>query len=136
MPRLSRLPRFTCYLLLSEHGELYVGYTGHLRRRFRQHNDPENKGYTRGRRWHLLAVMHFPDRHTALRAERKMKQTRAKRRWLRNTPRVDRLCARHGIDRPKLIRGKGKRAMGEGDLVPAARRSSLARAWAAGPGSA
>lgn len=127
-----RLPRFTCYLLLSEKGELYVGYTANLRRRFRTHNADDNTGYTRGRRWHLVAVKHHLDKSTALRNEKKHKQTCAKRRWLLATDRIDRLCERHDIQRPKIIRGWGKAKKRRGNFVPAARRSSLAQAWAAG----
>ncbi len=53
------MPGWT-YLILSERGEVYLGATNNLRVRLRDHNSPENTGWTRGRRWHLLDVRQFP----------------------------------------------------------------------------
>ena len=102
------LPRFYVYLLLSERGEVYTGFTSDLRRRLAEHNAVENAGWTRGRRWHLLAVRRFFDRHSALIHERRLKQSRFdKRNWLRylsrSNQRLAELCRRHGIEH-RLVR--------------------------------
>lgn len=95
-----RLPRFWVYLLLGDDGTVYCGFTGNLRRRFREHNDPDNRGYTRGRRWHLLAVRCFLDHHSALLLERQLKVSRYdKGNWIkRERSRLRRLCHRYGIE--------------------------------------
>jgi predicted GIY-YIG superfamily endonuclease len=96
---MRRLPRFHVYLLLSEHGEVYAGFTGNLRRRLKEHNAKDNKGWTRDRRWRLLAVRCFLDRHSALLVERQLKRSKYdKRNWLqRERHRLRELCRRHGI---------------------------------------
>ncbi|WP_145057126.1 GIY-YIG nuclease family protein [Adhaeretor mobilis] len=87
-----RLPRYWTYLLLSDRGETYAGYTSNLRRRLRQHNSPENRGWTRGRRWRLVAVECYSDRHSALLVERRLKRKRLRAIWLaRSEQRVERL---------------------------------------------
>jgi len=95
----TRLPRFYVYLLIArEDGMIYTGYTANLRRRFRQHNAADNTGFTRGRRWHLLAVRCFLDPGTALLFERQVKKSRhVKTRWIKRLGRLRRLCDRYGI---------------------------------------
>ncbi len=96
-----RLPRFWVYLLLSEHGETYTGSTGDLKRRLKEHNAATNRGWTRGRRWHLLAVKCFLDRPSAERFERQLKRSRYdKRNWIKRLGRLRILCERHGIQHP------------------------------------
>lgn len=97
-----RLPRFHVYLLLSERGEIYTGSTGDIRRRLREHNSHQNQGWTRGRRWRLLAVRCFMDRDSALLVERQLKRSRYdKRNWIRGAnSRLATLCRRHGIQHP------------------------------------
>jgi len=98
-----RLPRFTVYLLLArEDGMVYTGFTANLRRRMKEHNSEKNRGFTRGKRWHLLACRHFLDADTALLYEKQLKQSRYdKRNWIKRTPRVTArladLCERYGI---------------------------------------
>lgn len=95
-----RLPRFWVYLLLArEDGKVYAGYTGNLRQRFKRHNSPQNKGWTAGQRWHLLAVKCFIDRDSAILFERQIKASRFdKSNWIkRERDRVRKLCRRHGI---------------------------------------
>ena len=86
---MRHLPRFHVYLLWSpDDGTTYTGMTGDLRRRLREHNAPKNTGYTRGRRWRLLAVRCFLDRHSALLVERQLKKSRYdKRNWIRRLER-------------------------------------------------
>lgn len=67
------MPAWT-YLLLSSRGEVYLGATTHLRKRLRHHNSPENTGWTKGRRWHLLAVRIFETRAAAFGHESEMKK--------------------------------------------------------------
>jgi len=97
-----RLPRFWLYLLLSESGEIYAGYSSDLRRRLREHNSASNRGWTRGRRWRLLAVRCFLDAHSVQLAERTLKRSRfEKRNWIRRERcRLRELCRRHGIQHP------------------------------------
>lgn len=92
------LPRFYVYMLLSERGEVYTGSTRCIKQRLAEHNSPNNRGWTRGRRWHLLALKPFLDRHSALRVERQLKRSRYdKRNWLARLDRLDVLRQRHGI---------------------------------------
>jgi putative endonuclease len=97
---MRRLPRFYVYLLLSDRGEVYAGFTGDIRRRLKEHNAADNTGWTRGRRWHLLAVRCFLDRHSAAIAERQLKRSRFdKSNWVRRQRRrLRELCRRHGIE--------------------------------------
>jgi len=99
-----RLPRFFVYLLLChENGTVYAGYTANLRRRFKEHNSVKNTGYTRGKRWHLLAVKCFLDRDSALIFERRLKRSRYdKRNWIRRVGRLGVLCERYGIKSSRL----------------------------------
>lgn len=105
---MERLPRFYVYLLIArEDGTIYTGYTANLRRRFKQHNATSNTGFTRGKRWHLLAVACFLDKHTALLFERQVKRWyHRKGNWTRDawirraSPRLGKLKNRHGISRP------------------------------------
>lgn len=94
-----RLPRFYVYLLLCrEDGTIYTGFTANIRRRFKEHNAATNTGYTRGRRWHLLAVKCFLDRESALLFERELKRSQYdKRNWIKRLGRYRTLCDRHGI---------------------------------------
>ena len=96
---MHRLPSHSVYLLLSEHGEVYTGYTSRcIRQRLREHNRADNTGWTKGRRWHLLALRMFLDQHSALRVERQLKRSRYdKRNWLRRIDRLAVLQERHGI---------------------------------------
>jgi len=96
---MTRLPRFHVYLLLCrDDGSTYTGYTANLRRRFKEHNAQDNTGYTRGRRWHLLAVKCFLDRDTALLFEKQLKRSKYdKRNWIKRLGRLRMLCDRYGI---------------------------------------
>jgi len=67
------MPAWT-YLLLSERGEVYLGATSNLRARLRSHNSADNTGWTRGRRWHLLAARNCPSIGAALHHERTLKK--------------------------------------------------------------
>ena len=95
-----RLPRFWVYLLIArEDGQVYAGFTANLRRRFKEHNAADNKGWTRGRRFHLLAVKCFFDRDSAILFERQIKRSKFdKPNWIkRERDRLRELCRRHGI---------------------------------------
>jgi len=97
---MRHLPRFYVYLLLFERGEVYAGFTANLRRRFAEHNAANNPGWTRERRWHLLAIRCFLDRHSTLISERQLKRSRYdKSNWIRREQkRLRELCRRHGIE--------------------------------------
>jgi len=93
-----RLPRAFVYLILSERGEVYLGSTTCIKRRLAEHNSPHNTGWTRGRRWHLLALRMYLDRGSAVRAERQVKRSKYdKRNWLARLDRLAVLRQRHGI---------------------------------------
>lgn len=96
---MRRLPRVYVYLLLSRDGITYIGMTADLRRRLRQHHAKANRGFTRGRRWHLAGVRMFLDRETAEHVERHLKRSGAqKRAWIKRVRRrLETLCERHGI---------------------------------------
>ena len=101
---MRRLPRFYVYLLLCrDDGSTYTGFTANIRRRFKEHNSLKKKGYTAGKRWHLLAVKCFLDRDTALLFEQQLKRSKYdKRNWIRRLSRLRTLCERHGIQSPYL----------------------------------
>lgn len=85
------------YLLVSEHGETYLGATSNLRARFRGHNDAENRGSTRGRRWHILGLRRFEDRAAAFEHEAQLKKNHRKKiDWIKQcSERAWRLSTRH-----------------------------------------
>lgn len=94
----TRLPRFVVYLLFSERtGQVYLGYTSNLRRRFRQHNAVDNAGWTRrGRPWRLLAVRIYLDRDSAQLVEQRLKQSKYdKDNWIRALPRYKEFKSRY-----------------------------------------
>lgn len=100
---MTRLPRFTCYLLLSDDaGTVYVGSTTNLRRRFREHHSESNTGYTASKTWRLLHVEQYLTRECALTRERQLKRGRwTKRMLLRTLAKPGRrllvLCDRDGV---------------------------------------
>jgi len=97
---MRRLPSHTVYLLLSERGEVYTGYTSRcIKARLCEHNAANNTGWTAGRGpWHLLALRMFLDRRSALLLERSLKRSKHdKRNWLARLERLDVLRERHSI---------------------------------------
>jgi predicted GIY-YIG superfamily endonuclease len=73
MPTCAEHPCAWTYLLLSEHGEVYLGATTDLRKRIRSHNSSDSRQWTRGRRWHLLAAHGFLTRKEAFDLEADLK---------------------------------------------------------------
>lgn len=70
------------YLLLSCKGEVYLGATTDLKQRLRSHNAKGNDGFTKGRRWHLLAAKRFQTRKEAFAYETFLKVSgSSKREW-------------------------------------------------------
>lgn len=86
------------YLLLSERGEVYLGATTQLRQRIREHNSPESTQWTRGRRWHLLAVRGFENRRGAFELELELKRRPdKKKKWkVQSVERANKIISRHG----------------------------------------
>ena len=72
---------FSVYILFSEeHDKYYVGQTDDLERRLLQHNElSENSFTSRYRPWELVLVIQVPDRTTAIRMERFIKQQKSKK---------------------------------------------------------
>jgi|GEM_PF-2528521 len=64
------------YLLLSEHGDVYLGATTRIRKRLREHNGPEKGHHTSGKKWRLLAVRRFDSRKEAFDFQSHLKRKR------------------------------------------------------------
>ena len=60
------------YILVSESGERYIGFTSDLERRLQEHS--RLKGYTKGREWNLVYYEAYVDKELALRRERQLKR--------------------------------------------------------------
>ncbi len=60
------------YLLVSERGERYIGFTDDLRRRLDEHNRRDSK-YTRGRKWKLVYYEAYASRQDATKREKRLK---------------------------------------------------------------
>ena len=69
------------YVLLSENGEKYVGYTNDVDRRLEEHNAGGNVS-TRGRQWNIVYYEAFLTKRDAQERERKLKQDGRSRRFL------------------------------------------------------
>ena len=69
------------YVLLSETGEKYIGYSSNLRRRLEEHNAGENRS-TRGRMWYLVYAESYLSKADAVRRERRLKDDGRARRQL------------------------------------------------------
>ncbi len=70
------------YVLVSEEGKTYLGYTSDLKRRIQEHNEGRNK-WTRGHRWRLAYYEAYASDADARRRERNLKRSGQARRWLR-----------------------------------------------------
>ena len=69
------------YLLKSEQGNKYIGYTSDLKRRCEEHNKGLNQS-TKGQKWSLIYYEAFREESDARRRERGLKQSGQARRWL------------------------------------------------------
>ena len=72
---------FYVYVLKSEHGENYIGYTSDLRARFRTHQSGRNRS-TAGRRWKLIYYEAYETETAARKRERILKHDGRSRRAL------------------------------------------------------
>ena len=61
------------YILVSEKGKTYIGYSSNLDRRLKEHNEGKSKS-TRGQKWKLVYYEAFRDELDARERERKLKQ--------------------------------------------------------------
>ncbi|PCE23077.1 hypothetical protein BWP39_25665 [Paraburkholderia acidicola] len=88
------------YLLVCPEGRTYLGATSNLKRRIHGHNSKNNSGWTKGRRWYLLAAKRFETREEAFAYEALLKSdTRRRKLWKRESiPRAKVIFARHGIE--------------------------------------
>ncbi len=57
-----------------EVGDVYIGYTHHLKERLRGHNSPLNRGYTSGKKWRLVYYESYLSESDARTRERRLKQ--------------------------------------------------------------
>jgi len=87
------------YLLVSAEGLTYLGATSNLKRRLHAHNSQNNSGWTKGRRWHLLAAKRFDSRAEAFAYEALLKDdVRRRNQWKRKSiGRAEVLFKRHNI---------------------------------------
>jgi putative endonuclease len=88
------------YLLVCAEGLTYLGATTNLKRRIHAHNSQNNTGWTKGRKWHLLAARRFDSREEAFAYEGLLKKdVRRRNGWKRQSiPRAQILFRRHDID--------------------------------------
>jgi putative endonuclease len=93
---------FWVYLILSEHGDFYIGQTINLKGRLRCHNSPDNIGRTHGQRWRLVAAKRVESRAEALQVEREMEEGGAIQWATASLPRIARICGRSGRVIPAL----------------------------------
>ena len=81
------------YLIIAGDGLVYLGATNNLKKRIQSHNSPLNTGFTKGRKWHLLAAKKFNTRRGGFKYESELKASPYKKRsW-----KID------SIERAKLI---------------------------------
>lgn len=87
------------YLLVCADGRTYLGATTNLKRRLHAHNSQNNSGWTKGRKWHLLAAKAFATREEAFSYEALLKKDVRKRNdWKRTSiPRARVIFERQGI---------------------------------------
>ena len=70
------------YVLCNPEGKLYVGYSGDLRQRTREHCAGGSRS-TRGDKWSLVYYEAYASRDDTLRRERMLKQRGQAKRFLR-----------------------------------------------------
>jgi putative endonuclease len=88
------------YLLVCAEGITYLGATTNLKRRLHGHNSQNNSGWTKDRKWYLLAAKRFETREEAFAYEALLKKdVRRRNAWKRkSTPRAEVIFNRHGIE--------------------------------------
>ena len=62
------------YVLISNEGDKYIGFTCDIKKRVNAHNDDRNKGYTKGKSWKLVYYEAYLDKKDALIREKRLKQ--------------------------------------------------------------
>ena len=62
------------YLIISEDGKCYIGYTSNLKLRLKNHNEGKVKA-TRGRKWKLIYYEAYANKELALKRERQLKNS-------------------------------------------------------------
>ncbi len=60
------------YLLVSENGEHYIGYTKNLRRRIKEHTEGKSR-YTKGKKWKVVYYEAYLSKEDAVQRERRLK---------------------------------------------------------------
>jgi putative endonuclease len=90
---LSCKVKFHVYILENERKDIYIGQTGNLAERLKQHNDPNCRLTLHTKRrpgpWHLIFSEEFSTRSEAMKRERELKSGKG-RDWIRanlKTPR-------------------------------------------------
>ena len=74
---------FYVYVLVNEHGSIYIGYSSDLRKRMSYH-DRRLEGYTsRGDSYELCYYEAFASERDARNREKALKRTSQARRWLK-----------------------------------------------------
>ena len=70
---------FYVYLLKSERGDLYTGYTSDLRKRLKEHNQGLNSSTKRYGKWQLVYYEATLERSDATRREKYLKTSQGRR---------------------------------------------------------
>lgn len=67
------------YIIESNSGKWYIGYTTDLRRRMQEHNDHKNLSTSKDEEWHLIYCESYVEKMDALGRERYLKSGSGRR---------------------------------------------------------
>ena len=70
------------YIITSNKGQIYTGYTSDLKERLATHNQGKNRS-TRGRKWKLVYYEAYRSEQDARKREHHLKKSGQARRWLK-----------------------------------------------------
>ena len=70
------------YILKNEEEKIYIGYTGDLKRRFKEHNQTKS-GYTQKGKWELIYYEGYKNQQDSQEREKQLKNHGQAKRWLK-----------------------------------------------------
>jgi UPF0213 protein CPE1444 len=70
------------YILKNKEEKIYIGYTGDLKRRFKEHNQTKT-GYTQKGKWELIYYEGYKNQQDAQEREKQLKNHEQAKRWLK-----------------------------------------------------
>jgi len=73
---------FYVYLISSDSGQKYIGYTNNLKRRISEHNEENGAKYTKNEKWELIYYEAFKSKSDAIRRENQLKHHGGSKRSL------------------------------------------------------